>query len=110
MRNDIERLEDAREFIEKIEKYAHAGKDVFDCNELVQGWVIYNMMLLGEAISGLSKDFRDANPEFPWREIRDFRNTLIHGYYDISPERVWKIVDKDLPSLKKAISTILKTE
>jgi len=36
------------------------------------------------------------------------RDVLIHGYFDVNLERIWVIVEKDLPDLKRKISRILK--
>jgi len=36
------------------------------------------------------------------------RDILIHGYFDVNLERVWTVVNRDLPDLKQKISKILK--
>ena len=43
MRNDVERLRDILEAIERLEKYANQGKTVFEQEELIQTWVIYHL-------------------------------------------------------------------
>lgn len=46
----IERLlSDMLAAIERIERYAHAGREMFESNELVRGWTEYQLILLGEA-------------------------------------------------------------
>lgn len=32
----------------------------------------------------------------------------VHGYYTVSPEKVWETVQKDLPILKKQIESLLE--
>jgi uncharacterized protein with HEPN domain len=34
------------------------------------------------------------------------RNLIVHGYYVVDPEIVWKTVDQDLPPLRRAIAQI----
>ncbi len=37
------------------------------------------------------------------------RNILIHAYYGINRDRVWSVVENDLPNLKTSVDTILNT-
>jgi len=41
------------------------------------------------------------------RQIISFRNILIHGYDMIDEEVVWKIVQIDLPILKRRVEALL---
>jgi uncharacterized protein with HEPN domain len=36
------------------------------------------------------------------------RHVLVHGYYTISPEKVWDTVQEDIPVLKKQLLSILE--
>jgi hypothetical protein len=40
MRDDLERLRDIREAVERIEKYAGQGKSAFESDELIQSWML----------------------------------------------------------------------
>ena len=42
-------------------------------------------------------------PEIPWRQIKDMRNHIAHGYFDINTDLVWDVVKNDLPALRDAI-------
>ena len=44
-----------------------------------------------------------------WREIKDFRNKLIHEYFGVNPEIVWNIIENDLPGLKTSIFKIIQS-
>jgi uncharacterized protein with HEPN domain len=72
--------------------------------------VIKNMEIIGEASNMLTKEIREQHPEIPWRKIVDLRHVLIHGYYQISFESVWKIIQKDLLPLKEQIQTLHNNE
>jgi len=37
------------------------------------------------------------------------RNVLVHNYFEVDFETVWLVVTRDLPSLEKAMRTILAT-
>jgi uncharacterized protein with HEPN domain len=38
------------------------------------------------------------------------RHVLVHGYYTISPEKVWDTVHEDLPVLKQQLTALLEEE
>ncbi len=52
MRDDRACLQDILEGIERIEKYASGGRDAFEGNELVQTWIMHNLLIIGEAARG----------------------------------------------------------
>jgi uncharacterized protein with HEPN domain len=48
-------------------------------------------------------------PEVAWRDIRGFRNVVVHDYTDVDLEVVWHIVQKDLLPLKIAVDAMLES-
>jgi uncharacterized protein with HEPN domain len=88
MRDDRERVLDIREAIEKIESVTARGKDVFYRDELVQVWVIHHLQIIGEAVRGISPEYRIVHPEIPWSEIIGMRNILVHHYFGIDKDAV----------------------
>jgi uncharacterized protein with HEPN domain len=63
--------------------------------------------IVGEAAGRISEETRGAFPRLPWREITAMRNRLIHGYFDVDLDIVWKSVTHELPRLAKEIEEIL---
>jgi uncharacterized protein with HEPN domain len=108
MRSERERLLDILEAIERIEKYAEGGKDIFEADELIQTWIVHHIMIIGEACRTLSDDFQAEYANVPWADIVAMRNILVHHYFGIDKEAVWSVVERDLPELKQNIQTILK--
>lgn len=45
-----------------------------------------------------------------WRGIVGFRNVLVHDYLGVDLERVWRVVEGDVPVLEQQIALILKAE
>jgi uncharacterized protein with HEPN domain len=85
-----------------IEKYTdEIDIENFLSDHLTQDGVIRQLEIIGEASNKLSKEYKDKNPEIPWKDIIGMRNKLIHGYFGVDIEAVWDTVQKDLPELKK---------
>ncbi|MEO8413779.1 MAG: DUF86 domain-containing protein [Ginsengibacter sp.] len=59
--------------------------------------VIRNFEVLGEACKYISGTIKSNNPHIEWRKIGDFRNILIHDYFGINYETLWKIIVDELP-------------
>jgi len=55
--------------------------------------------IIGEAARRISRGFRDAHPEIPWRKIIAQRNVLAHEYGEIQDEIVWELARVGIPSL-----------
>jgi uncharacterized protein with HEPN domain len=109
VRDDRAYLEDIIERIRLTEEFLQPGREQFYQSRLIQEAVIRNLEIIGEASRGISEECRTAHPEVPWKQIAAFRNFVIHVYWGIKLERIWEIVDKELPTLKPQIVSILQT-
>lgn len=63
--------------------------------------------IIGEAVYMLTKEFRESHPDIEWDAIEGMRHVLVHGYYEISPDKVWNVIEKDLPILRPKIQDLL---
>lgn len=108
MRDDRLYLIHIGECIQRVETYVAGGKESFATSTLIQDAVLRNLQTLAESTQRLSGTLKTAHPEVNWREISGFRNVLVHGYLGIDLGRVWEVVERDLPHLKRNIETILK--
>ncbi len=107
MRDDTERLRDILEAIAQIERYASQEQEAFRIDELIQVWIVHHLQIIGEAAAALSEDFQVQRPEVPWPAIIAFRNILVHEYFRVDLNTVWRIVERDLPELKRGVEKIL---
>lgn len=108
MRDPKERLRDILDAIARIERYAARGREAFEQDELIQVWTFHHIQIIGEAAANLGRDFHEAHPEVPWAQIVAMRNVLVHEYFGVDLEEVWKTVERDLPGLKDAVERLLK--
>ena len=61
--------------------------------------LVKDIEIFGEAASRVTQPTRQSLPEMPWERIIGMRNRLIHAYFDINLDIVWKTLQEDLPEL-----------
>lgn len=61
--------------------------------------LVKDVEIIGEAAYQVSSGTRDALPEIPWEDIIGMRHRLVHAYFDINLNILWKTVQEDLPYL-----------
>lgn len=108
MRDDRERLLHIQEAIERIEKYASRGEEAFRKDELIQNWMVRHILIIGEAARALSPELRQRRPQVPWQDIIAMRHVLVHEYFGIDLDIVWRVVSADVGDLKRKIQAILQ--
>lgn len=72
-----------------------------------QSSVLYQLLVMGEAVKRLSKNFRSQNDAVPWSLIAGMRDHLIHAYDTVDWAEVWGTVTQDVPALVIQIEPLL---
>lgn len=95
----------------RIKKYTQ-GFDFsrFENDEVIQDAVMRRILIIGETARKVSPEFKEDHPEIPWLRIIGMRNRRIHEYFRIIPEKVWEVVDKDLPVLIDLLEPLVPPE
>jgi uncharacterized protein with HEPN domain len=78
----------------------------FESNRLIIDATLRRLEIIGEAVKNIPNSFRENYPNIPWKNIAGFRDKLTHAYFGVVLERIWNIIEKDLPSFKKEIEKI----
>lgn len=67
---------------------------------------------IGESLKNLDKvtngELLPTYPSIPWKEVKGLRDIIVHHYFDIDPEEIWEIVDKEIEPLQSAIKYFIK--
>lgn len=108
MKDDRPYLEHIQDAISRIRSYTADGRDAFFCTPMAQDAVLRNFEIIGEATKRLSEATRNRCPDIPWRQIAGFRDVLIHDYMGVNLQRVWNVIEQDLPHLQEAIEKLLR--
>ena len=93
-------MNDIVEAIDKIQHYAEGlSYEEFCQSNMVVDAVLRNLELIGEASSHVSNEIKEEYPEVPWKLMISMRNILIHEYFGVDLEIVWKTIQESLPEL-----------
>lgn len=83
------------------------GEKRFSQDVKTQKAVVRSLEVIGEAVKNLPDDIRKKHEEVDWGGVAGLRDVIVHEYFDLDLERIWKIVMEDLPGLKKQVEKIL---
>lgn len=108
MWNDPALLLDMLQAAQKVLEYASGlDRPRFESSSRDQDAILRQLTILGEAAKGISGEFRSEHPEIPWRRIAGFRDVVVHQYFNVNIEEVWRIVREDVPSLIPLIEPLI---
>lgn len=69
--------------------------------------VLHALLLIGEAATHLSDEFKQQHDTLPWSQISSLRNRLVHEYFVIDYSIVWDITQSDIPQLLDELSPLV---
>jgi uncharacterized protein with HEPN domain len=81
--------------------------DGFVADEKTQMAVRMALTIIGEVVANMPDEVKDANPDVPWRKIRDLRSLLVHVYWQVDPRILWDIVVHHVPLLEARVRTFV---
>jgi uncharacterized protein with HEPN domain len=100
-------FQDIKNAIESINRFIDGMSfDKFSSDDRTFSAIIRKIEIIGEAANNVSITVRTANPNIPWTEMTRMRDKLIHGYFGIDADIVWKTIKEDLPEIWPLISKL----
>ena len=75
------------------------NKEQFLADKKTQFAVVRALEIIGEAAKKVPDSIRSCYPDLPWREISGMRDKLIHDYFSVNNEVVWKTAVEDVPEI-----------
>lgn len=109
---DIPRIKHMIEAIDNALEYTNefSCEEDFISNKAMLHATIYNIQIIGEAVSRLTQEFKDKHNSIPWKQIEKMRHILVHDYYKVNFDFVWLVVKDDLMPLRTSLSDIIDEE
>jgi len=98
--------EDRTRFLHMIEAadatsqfVAGRKREDIDADQMLLFALTRAVEIFGEAAGKVSPDARAAAPDIPWPHIVAMRNRLIHAYFDVDRNILWKTATEEIPAL-----------
>lgn len=109
MRDDRIYLRHILECLDAIEEYVADGRDAFFDDRKTRQAALRELHELSESAQRLSEAIKEPHQDIPWLAISGFRNVIVHDYLGLNLERVWVIIERDLPPLRAAVEAMLRS-
>ena len=100
-------LDAAKEAVSFIQ---NRTKSDLDTNRMLTLALVQCLEIIGELAARITKERQQELSPIPWSKIIGMRNRLIHAYFDIKLDVIWKTVTEDLPPLIKELEKIIPSK
>lgn len=103
-------ISDILEAIQNIERYVeNLTFDDFLKDRKTIDAIVRNLEIIGEAVKHIPKNLKLKYPAIPWKKMAGMRDRIIHEYFGVDNEILWKTIKEDLPKVKPEIEKILES-
>ncbi len=111
MRRERLYLEDIVAASDEIAEFIR-GEDYasFEANAVLRSAIVAKLTIIGEAVACLPEELRQRHAGIPWAGIKAFRNVIVHKYFGIDWEEVWRTAAVRVPELRAQVAEILRKE
>lgn len=101
-------IRDVLDCINKIEEFVgNTNFDEFVKDDKTSSAVIRKLEIIGEATKNVPRDVRQRYKTLPWSDMARMRDKIIHFYFGVDYDIVWKVIKERLPEIKLKIMQIL---
>jgi len=82
--------------------------DEFANDDKTSSAVVRKLEIIGEASKQIPDSIKRKYTNIPWSSMARMRDKLIHFYFGVDYEIVWKVIKEQLPRIKLILEEILK--
>lgn len=107
-RSDKVLMEDMLEAVNRVFEYTEGySPDAFGKDKKTVDAVLRNLQILGEAAKQISEETKKVNPDIEWSKIIRSRHVIVHEYFGVDLEIIWRIIQAHLMSVKEGLEQAL---
>lgn len=101
-------LDDCAVLSRRVERF-RVTRDSFCGDRSEDGEIVYDAVMspvyrIAEDALHLSDEVMSEYPDYPWNDIRGFRNFVAHGYREVDRGMAWGVVEQDIPELARILA------
>ena len=74
---------------------------------LLRHALVHCVQVIGEAAARVTASARARTSELPWAKIVGMRHILVHDYFKVDHDAVWRVVVEHLPQMIPLLETAL---
>ncbi len=86
------------------------SRNALDCDRMLVLSLVKDIEIIGEAAHQVSQVTRGQLQSVPWDDMIGMRHRLVHAYFDINLDILWRTVQDDLPSLIPVLAPLVPPE
>ena len=110
-RDDVIRLHHMLDAAREAVEFAKGQtRSELDRNRMLVLSLVKDIEIVGEAAYQISQGTRDQLKNIPWDDIIGMRHRLVHAYFEINLDILWKTINDDLPPLIQILESLIAKE
>ena len=109
--DDLVRLQHMLESARAIRRFVQGrSRDDLETDMQLTLALVKAIEIVGEAANQMAEESRSALPDIPWEDVIGMRHRLVHAYFDINLDILWKTAQRDVPFLIDVIEHFIESE
>jgi uncharacterized protein with HEPN domain len=107
-RTQVDYLLDILDNVEKAQRFVEGvtQKD-FESNDEKVYAVVHALQTIGEAARHVPKSLRQRYAAIDWEDVVGMRDIVIHEYFGVDLDIIWRTIQKDLVPLETLVKKML---
>lgn len=108
-RTYLDYLKDISDEFRHIEEFTRElSYEIFAKDKKTIYAVIRSFEVIGEAVKNIPSGIKKKYPKIPWKKMAGMRDKLIHEYFGVDRQTLWKTIKGRIPEVKALIVPLLK--
>jgi uncharacterized protein with HEPN domain len=108
-RSDLDRLKDIVHSADLAARHAgNLDAVALSAADPLRDAALFRIAVIGEAASRLPAEIQALAPEIPWNLVKNMRNHIVHGYWQIDFHIVAETIALDLEPLKATAKRLIQ--